>query len=85
VALDWPFLGAEALARGAVNRYRLRTRYDAVFRNVYVPKAQALSAADKAVAAWLWSGRRATVAGLSAAALLGPRCIDAKRPAELIR
>jgi hypothetical protein len=83
VALDWPFLGTEALARGAVNRYQLRTRYDAVFRNVYVPKGQALSAADKAVAAWLWSGRRATVAGLSAAALLGTRWIDAKRPAEL--
>jgi hypothetical protein len=42
-----------------------------------------LSAADKALAAWLWSGRRATVAGLSAAALLGTRWIDAKRPAEL--
>jgi len=83
VALDWPFLGTEALARGAVNRYQLRTRYDAVFRNVYVPKGQALSAADKAVAAWLWSGRRATAAGLSAAALLGTRWIDAKRPAEL--
>jgi very-short-patch-repair endonuclease len=83
VALDWPFLGTEALARGAVNRYQLRTHYDAVFRNVYVPKGQVLGAADKAVAAWLWSGRRATVAGLSAAALLGMRWIDAKRPAEL--
>jgi very-short-patch-repair endonuclease len=83
VALDWPFLGTEALARGAVNRYQLRTRYDTVFRNVYVPKGQALTAADKALAAWLWSGRRATVAGLSAAALLGTRWIDANRPAEL--
>jgi very-short-patch-repair endonuclease len=83
VAPDWPFLGTEALARGAVNRYQLRTHYDVVFRNVYVPKGQALGAADKAVAAWLWSGRRATVAGLSAAALLGTRWIDAKRPAEL--
>jgi very-short-patch-repair endonuclease len=83
VALVWPFLGTEALARGVVNRHQLRTRYDAVFRNVYVPNGQALTAADKAVAAWLWSGRRATVAGLSAAALLGTRWIDAKRPAEL--
>lgn len=73
MALDWPFLGTEALARGVVNRDQLRTQYDQVFRNVYVPK----------VAAWLWSGRRATVAGLSAAALLGTRWIDAKRPAEL--
>lgn len=83
MAVDWPFLGTEALARGAVNRYQLRTRYDAVFRDVYVPKGQTLTAADKAIAAWLWSGRRATVAGLSAAALLGTRWIDAKRPAEL--
>ena len=83
MALDWPFLGTEALARGVVNRYQLRTRYDAVFRNVYVPKGQALTAADKAIAAWLWSGRRATVSGLSAAALLGTRWIDANRPAEL--
>ena len=83
MALDWPFLGTEALARGVVNRYQLRTRYDAVFRNVYVPKGQALTAVDKAIAAWLWSGRRATVAGLSAAALLGTRWIDANRPAEL--
>jgi very-short-patch-repair endonuclease len=83
VALDWPFLGTEVLARGVVNRYQLSTRYDAVFRNVYVPKGQALTAADKAVAAWLWSGRRATVAGLSAAALLGTQWIDANRPAEL--
>jgi hypothetical protein len=83
VAFDWPFLGTEALARGEVNRYQLGTQYDAVFRNVYVPKGQALTAADKAVAAWLWSGRRATVAGLSAAALLGSRWIDAKAPAEL--
>jgi hypothetical protein len=83
VALGWPFLGTEALARGVVNRYQLSTRYDAVFRNVYVPKGQTLTAADKAIAAWLWSGRRATVAGLSAAALLGTRWIDARRPAEL--
>jgi hypothetical protein len=83
VALDWPFLGTEAFARGVVNRYQLSTQYDAVFRNVYVPKGQELTAADKAVAAWLWSGRRATVAGLSAAALLGTRWIDTKRPAEL--
>jgi very-short-patch-repair endonuclease len=83
VGLDWPFLGTEALARGVVNRYQLRTRYDAVFRNVYVPKGQTMTAADKAIAAWLWSGRRATVAGLSAAALLGTKWIDAKRPAEI--
>jgi hypothetical protein len=38
---------------------------------------------DKAIAAWLWSGRRATVAGLSAAAFHGSLWIDAGLPAEL--
>ena len=78
-----PFIGSEALAAGIVTRYQLATRYDAVHRNVYVPKGQVLTAADKAVAAWLWSERRATAAGLSAAALLGTKWLDAKLPAEL--
>jgi hypothetical protein len=78
-----PFIGTEALAAGAVNRYQLATRYDLVFRNVYVPKGQALTPVDKAVAAWLWSGRRATAAGLSAAALHDTLWIDARLPAQL--
>jgi very-short-patch-repair endonuclease len=81
--MDWPFLGTEALATGAVTRYQLTTQYDMVFRNVYVPHGQALTPVDKAVAAWLWSGRRATAAGLSAAALHGSLWIDSKLPAEL--
>ncbi|BDD97492.1 hypothetical protein MFTT_15860 [Mycolicibacterium fortuitum subsp. fortuitum] len=78
-----PFLGTEALAAGKLNRYQLRTRYEAVFRNVYVPRGTVLTPADKAVAAWLWSGRQATVMGLSAAAVHGSLWIDAKHPAEL--
>ncbi|OBF30944.1 hypothetical protein A5724_23365 [Mycobacterium sp. ACS1612] len=78
-----PFIGSEALAAGIVNRYQLATCYDAVYRDVYVPKAQKLSAADRAIAAWLWSKRRATAAGLSAAALHGSRWLDAELPAEL--
>jgi hypothetical protein len=80
-----PFIGTEALAAGVVNRHDLRTRYDAMHRNVYVPKGHALTPVDKAVAAWLWSGRRATVAGVSAAALHGSRWIDPRLPAELNR
>ena len=38
-----------------------------------------------AVAAWLWSGRSATLAGCSAAAVLGSRWLDGSAPAELIR
>jgi hypothetical protein len=82
-SLKSPFIGSEAVAAGLLNRYQLATRFDAVFRNVYVPKGQPLTATDKAVAAWLWSGRRATVMGLSAAALHGSLWIDAHLPAEL--
>ncbi|WP_197374748.1 endonuclease domain-containing protein [Mycolicibacterium baixiangningiae] len=81
--MQWPFLGTEALTAGVVNRYQLATRHDALFRNVYVPKGQAVTPVDKAVGAWLWSGRRATAAGLSAAALHGTKWIDATLPAEL--
>jgi len=81
--IHMPFLGTEALAAGTVNRYQLRTRYDAVYRNVYVPCGQKLTPVGKAVAAWMWSGRRATVAGVSAAALHGSLWIDARLPAEL--
>jgi hypothetical protein len=38
---------------------------------------------QKAHAAWLWSGRRATVAGVSAAAMHGAKWIDSRLPAEL--
>jgi hypothetical protein len=78
-----PFIGSEALAAGIVSRYQLATQYDMVFRNVYVPKGQALTPVDKAVAAWLWSERRATAAGLSAAALHNTLWIDARLPAQL--
>jgi hypothetical protein len=76
-------VGSEAVAAGVVNPYQLKTNYAAVFRNVYVPGGQATTALDKAIAAWLWSGRRATVAGLSAAAFHGSLWIDAGLPAEL--
>jgi very-short-patch-repair endonuclease len=77
------FLGSEALAAGTLNRYQLRTQHDRIYRNVYTRRGTLLTPADKARAAWLWSGRRAVVAGLSAAALLGSRWIDTTAPAEL--
>jgi very-short-patch-repair endonuclease len=44
-----------------------------------------MTAESRAVAAWLWSGRQATLGGLSAAALHGSKWIDAELPAELFR
>jgi hypothetical protein len=78
-----PFVGTEALAAGVVTRYQLKTRYRAIFRNVYVAAGREVTPVDKAIGAWLWSGRRATAAGLSAAALHGTRWISSTSPAEL--
>ncbi|OBI45986.1 hypothetical protein A5707_22750 [Mycobacterium kyorinense] len=82
---DWPFMGTEALSAGRVSRRALRSQHELVYRNVYVPKGRELTAVTRGIAAWLWSGRAATLAGLSAAALHGSRWIDARLPAELNR
>ncbi|MBV9514127.1 MAG: DUF559 domain-containing protein, partial [Mycobacteriaceae bacterium] len=68
-----------------VSRYQLRTKYQRIFRNVYAPQDVTVTASTKAVAAWLWSRRQATVAGMSAAALHGTKWINARTPAELNR
>jgi hypothetical protein len=83
--LDWPFIGTEALAAGLLTPHQLRTRFELVHRNVYVPRGMTLTAVTRAVAAWLWSGRTATAAGLSAAALHRTLWIDDWLPAELNR
>ena len=80
-----PFLGTEALALGTVTRRTLRSRYDRIYRDVYLAKGATLTAQTRAVAAWLWSGRQATVAGFSAAALYGTQWIDPQLPADLYR
>jgi hypothetical protein len=80
-----PFIGTEALADGTVTRRTLVSRHNIVYRNVYLRKGVELTPDRRAVAAWLWSGRNATIAGLSAAALHGSDWIDADLPAELIR
>jgi very-short-patch-repair endonuclease len=83
--IEGPFIGSEALAAGLVSRRGLRSGYDVIYRNVYLPKGYELTAATRAKAAWLWARREATVAGLSAAALHRTKWIDAALPAELIR
>jgi hypothetical protein len=83
--LEWPFRGTEALAAGIVTPHRLRSDFEPVHRNVYIPCGKKLTPVTRAIAAWLWSGRSATVAGLSAAALHRTAWIDDWLPAELNR
>jgi restriction endonuclease-like protein len=83
--LEWPFRGTEALAARVVTPHRLRTDFEMVHRNVYIPRGQKLTPVTRAIAAWLWSRRSATLAGLSAAALHRAAWIDDWLPAELNR
>lgn len=79
------FLATEALASGAVTRHALQTKYRKMHQNVYAPINLALTPHTRAVAAWLWSGRRADLAGHSAAAVLRSRWLPDDAPAELSR
>lgn len=78
-----PFIGSDALESGALNRHQLRARYRAVFPNVYVSNGAGLSLERRISAAWLWSGRAATIAGAAAAALHGSKWIPDDVPIEL--
>jgi hypothetical protein len=79
-----PFLGSEALAAGVLTPYKLRSRYIAVHKDVYVPRDTALTATLRAKACWLRSRRRGILAGFSAAALHGAKWIDPTLPAAII-
>jgi very-short-patch-repair endonuclease len=83
--LQAPFLGTEAIAAGVLTKHTLLNEHDRLYRNVYLHRSVELTAATRATAAWLWSGRQATLGGLSAAALHGSGYIDPCLPAELFR
>jgi hypothetical protein len=82
--MESPFIGTEAVRGGTLTRHELQRSCTRVYRNVYVRRGSELSAESRAVAAWLWAGKNAVVAGNSAAALLGAKWVDARTPAELI-
>ncbi|CAG6865523.1 DUF559 domain-containing protein [Mycobacterium avium subsp. paratuberculosis] len=67
-----------------LTRSRLSTGYTRLFRDVYVSRDDEVTAVLRARAGWLWSGRRAVVAGFSAAALHGSKWVDAMTVVDLI-
>jgi hypothetical protein len=79
-----PFVGSEAIARGLLTKSQLETRYNRLFRGVYIDRDAEITAAVRAEAGWLWTGRRGVVAGFSAAALHGSKWVDDRRSVELI-
>lgn len=80
----YPFVGSEALLAGFVSKYDLRTRYRAVFPDVYVHADAELTPADRARCGWLWSHREGVLAGLSAASLHGAKWVETSDPVEVI-
>jgi hypothetical protein len=78
------FIGGEELASGRVTRHQLKRWYQTVYRGVYVPKGAELSIRDRAIAAWLASGRRGVVAGVAASALHHTPWVDTRSPIELV-
>lgn len=79
-----PFIGSEARASGALTRYDLRRYYRAVLPNVYIAKHIELTLQHRTAAAWLWSGRRAVIAGEAASALHGAKWVNDAVPVELV-
>ena len=82
--MDHPFIGSEALQQGKLSPYQLRTRFRAIYPDIYLPTHATPSLRTRSEAAWLWSRRRGILAGLAAAALHGSSWIDEDEPVELI-
>ncbi len=78
-----PFIGSAAVRRGDLTRRGLARQHRAVYRDVYLAQDVELTARLRARAAWLSTG--ATLAGVSAAAVLGTKWLDAGAPAEIVR
>jgi hypothetical protein len=82
--MEAPFIGSEAIASRSLTPYTLRTRFVALYPDVYIPMDTVPSAITRARAAWLWPGRHGVLAGQSAAALYGAKWVDNRNPAELL-
>lgn len=78
------FIGSEEVAAGRVTRHELRRWYAPVYRGVYACKDIELSLRDRAIAAWLASGRKGVVAGVAASGLHGAPWVDPDIPIELV-
>ncbi|OBA59104.1 hypothetical protein A5647_18745 [Mycobacterium sp. 1100029.7] len=82
--MDDVFVGSEAVRLGQVSPYRLRTRFRAIYPDVYLSSFATPSLRTRSTAAWLWSQRRGVLSGLAAAAQHGSQWIGDDEPIELI-
>lgn len=78
------FIGSEALATGMLTRHELQRWHRRIYPDVYLPKTCHASLRERTAGAWLWSRRRAVVAGVAASALLGAPYVEDDVPIELV-
>ncbi len=78
------FIGSEALSTGALTRHELQRWHRRIYPDVYLAKGHSPSLRERTIGAWLWSRRRAVVAGVAASALHGAPWVDDDVPIELI-
>jgi hypothetical protein len=77
-------VGSEALAAGKVTRHELQRWHRRIYPDVYLPRTCPVSLRERTVGAWLWSRRRAVVAGVAASALHGAPYVNDDVPIELV-
>jgi Protein of unknown function (DUF559) len=75
-------IGSEAVRDGVVTRHELSRWYRRLHPGVYAQGQPNLR--DRIVGAWLWSRRRAVIAGVAASTLHGAPWVDVDVPIELI-
>ncbi len=83
----WPMgkviLGGEAVRAGVVTRHELARDYTKLYRGVFIRNGAEPTLRDRAVGAWLATGRKGAVAGVAAAALHGAPWVDPQQPIEI--
>lgn len=76
-------LGGEAVRAGVATRHELVRDYTKLYRGVFVRKGADVTLRDRAVGAWLATGRKGVVAGVAASALHGAPWVDPDCPIEI--
>lgn len=82
-AMDRVILGGEAVRAGTATRHELARDYTRLFRGVFVRNGIEVTLRDRAIGAWLATGRKGVISGSTAAALHGAPWVDLTIPIEL--
>ncbi|MBX7448479.1 hypothetical protein GR927_10795 [Mycolicibacterium sp. 3033] len=77
-------LGGEAVRAGVATRHELRRDYTTLYRGVFVRRGVEVTLRDRAVGAWLATGRKGAIAGVAAAGLHGAPWVDVDVPVDVM-